>query len=91
MDNKKTLQTAFIFGIFALMFALIVSMLFPFFTVILWTMLLYVLFNPLHKKLVCRLDKNKRFYEAKRHGLAGSFAVGIFLLITQRPWTSCPR
>ncbi len=81
MDNKKTLQTAFIFGLFALMFALIVSMLFPFFTVILWTMLLYVLFNPLHKKCVYRLDKSKRFYEVKRHGLAGSFAVGIFVLI----------
>lgn len=81
MDNKKTLQTIFIFALFALMFALVISMLFPFFTVILWTMLLYVLFNPLHKKLLNKLDKNKRLYEAKRHGLAGIFAVGILMVI----------
>lgn len=81
MDNKKTLQTIFIFALFALMFALIISMLFPFFTVILWTMLLYVLFNPLHKKLLNKLDKNRRLYEAKRHGLAGVFAVGILIVI----------
>ena len=81
MDNKKTLQTLFIFALFALMFALIVSMLFPFFTVILWTMLLYVLFNPLHRKLAGRLDKDKKLYEVKRHGLAGFFAVGIFVVI----------
>ena len=81
MDNKKTLQTLFIFALFALMFALIISMLFPFFTVILWTMLLYVLFSPLHKRLVNRLDKGRRLYEVKRHGLAGFFAVGIFVVI----------
>ncbi len=81
MDNKKTLQTIFIFALFVLMFALIVSMLFPFFTVILWTMLLYVLFNPLHKRLVRRLDAGRRLYEFKRHGLAGVFAVGILVVI----------
>ncbi len=81
MDNKKTLQTIFIFALFVLMFALIVSMLFPFFTVILWTILLYVLFNPLHKQLVRRLDPGRRLYEFKRHGLAGLFAVGILVVI----------
>lgn len=81
MDNKKTLQTIFIFALFALMFALIISMLFPFFTVILWTMLLYVLFNPLHKRLIKKIDKNKKMYDLKRHVLAGTFAVGILLVI----------
>lgn len=81
MDNKKTLQTVFIFALFVLMFVLIVSMLRPFFTVILWTMLLYVLFNPLHGRLEKRLDSSKKLYEIKRHSLAAVFAVGILLLI----------
>ena len=81
MDNKKTLQTIFIYGIFALLFVLILSMLQPFFTVILWTALLYVLLNPLHRKIIAKMDKTKKSFNFKRHLLAGVFAIGIFLVI----------
>lgn len=81
MDNIKTLQTIFIYGLFGLLFFLLMAMLKPFFTVILWAALLYVLFKPLHGKIFRKIDKNKRFFELKRNLLAGAFSVGIFLLI----------
>lgn len=81
MDNKHTLNTIFIFGLFALLFVLLGCMLYPFSTVILWTILIYILTNPLHKKCLNKIDKQKKFYEAKRHALAGGFSIGVFLLI----------
>ena len=81
MDNKRTLQTIFIFALFALLFILIVGMMYPFFTVILWTILLYILLIPLHKRCINKLNPQKRFYQFKRHLLAGIFSVGILLLI----------
>ena len=81
MDNKRTLQTVFIFALFALMFALIIGMLYPFFTVILWTILLYIILNPLHRRCIQKLNKQKKFYEFKRHLLAGFFSLGIILII----------
>ncbi|MBU3849516.1 MAG: AI-2E family transporter [Candidatus Treponema excrementipullorum] len=81
MDNIKTLQTIFIYGLFGLLFFLLMAMLQPFFTVILWAALLYVLFKPLHGKIFKKMDKTKRFFELKRNLLAAAFSVGIFLLI----------
>lgn len=81
MDNKRTLQTVFIFALFAFMFALIVGMMRPFFTVILWTILLYILLNPLHRLCIKRLDEKKRFFQFKRHMLAALFSIGTLLVI----------
>ena len=81
MDNIKTLQTIFIYGLFGLLFFLLMAMLQPFFTVILWAALLFVLFKPLHGKIFKKMDKTKRFFELKRNLLAAAFSVGIFLLI----------
>lgn len=81
MDNKRTLQTIFIFALFAFLFALIVGMMYPFFTVILWTVLLYVLLNPLHRRCINKMNPEKRFFQFKRHLLAGVFSIGILLLI----------
>lgn len=81
MDNKKTLNTFFLFALFALMFVLLISMFYPFFSVILWTILLYILVKPLHSKCVNKLNTQKKFYEMKRHLLAGGFSVGILLFI----------
>lgn len=81
MDNKHTLQTVFIFALFALMFALVVCMLFPFFTVILWTILLYIILNPLHRRCLNRIKKSGKLYNIKRHLLAALFSIGILLII----------
>ena len=81
MDNKTTLQNVFIFGLFILMFAIIIGMMKPFFTVILWTILLYILINPLHFKCIKKLDRTKKSFQFKRHLIAALFSAGTLLLI----------
>ena len=81
MNEKVSLQDIFIFGLFALLFCLIVCMMQPFATVLLWTALLYVLIRPLYLKAIARLNSKTRFFQAKRHLLAGVFAVGTLILI----------
>jgi len=81
VDNKNTLQTIFIFGIFVLFFVLLVAMLYPFSTVILWTELLYILIRPLYMKCTARLDRTSRLYEFRRHVCAAAFSLGTLILI----------
>lgn len=81
MDNKKTLQTVFMYALFALFFILLLKMLHPFFTVILWTALLYIIIHPLFKLCDKHLDTKKKTYKFKRSLLAGAFSVGTMLII----------
>lgn len=81
MDNKKTVQTLFIFALLALFLAACVAMIYPFFTVILWATLLYIIFRPLHSKLLEKIDSRKKFYKLKKNLLAGIFSLAILILI----------
>lgn len=81
MDNKRTLQTIFIYALFALFFVLLIRMFYPFFTVILWTALLYIIIYPLYKKCHNKLNPEKKTYQFKRRLLAGGFSVGTMLII----------
>lgn len=80
MTNKIRLQNIFIFGILAILLALILLMLRPFGTVILWTILLYILIRPLHQRTIKKLKSTKHL-RIKKHFIAGSFAIGTLLLI----------
>jgi hypothetical protein len=46
MDKTHTIQDFFIFGLLILLFVCLVCMLYPFWSVILWTILLYILITP---------------------------------------------
>lgn len=81
MNNKNTLQNIFIFSLFALLFALILCMMKPFATILLWTVLLYILIRPVYIKALSKLRPSGKFFQAKRHLCAGGFAVGTLLLI----------
>jgi predicted PurR-regulated permease PerM len=81
MNHKFTLQTTFLFALFALLFTLVVCILFPFFNVILWAALLYIALSPLHKKFLKKISPAKKSFELKRHLLAASFSIGTLLLI----------
>lgn len=81
MDNKNTLQKVFIFGLFILFFVLIIAMMFPYSTVLLWTALLYVLLKPLYSKCFLKLDQQKKGFNIKSHLLAIGFSVGTLILI----------
>lgn len=83
MDNKNTIQTFFIFALLALFLVACIAMVYPFFTILLWTVFLYVIFRPLHAKWVSKLDRTKKFYKLKKQLIAALFSVGIlFLIIT---------
>lgn len=53
----------------------------PFSSVILWSAVLYILFSPLYKKILQRMNKTKKLYEIKRHALAGFFALGTIAIM----------
>ena len=81
MNNRNTIQTVFIFALLILFLIACVAIISPFFTVILWTALLYVIFRPLHSKCISRIDRTKKFYRLKKNLLAGVFSLGILLVI----------
>jgi len=81
MNTKLTLQNIFIFALFALFFFLIVCMMKPFATVLLWTALLYVLIRPLYLKVVNKLNTTTKFAKLKQNFCAGLFAIGTILVI----------
>lgn len=60
MTHKFSLQTTFLFAIFALLFTLVVCILFPFFNVILWAALFYIALSPLQKMLLKRFNSQKK-------------------------------
>ena len=81
MNKKNTLQTVFIFSLFALLFVLVAAMLYPFYTVILWAIFLYIILFPLYKRILDKMNPEKKFYSAKTKLLSGVFAIGTLILI----------
>ena len=80
--DKSNFQNIFLFALFALLLVAVIAILKPFFSVILWSSLLYILVSPLHRKISNHLNPNKKGYKFKRILLSGSFAVGTILIIT---------
>ncbi|HOF11630.1 MAG TPA: AI-2E family transporter [Treponemataceae bacterium] len=81
MLKKTNLNTIFLFALFALFFVALVGIFYPFFYVILWASLLYILLNPLYKKIQQKITQKKRFLEIKRHALAAIFSIATLILI----------
>ncbi len=81
MNKKNTLQTVFIFSLFALLFVLVAGMLYPFYTVILWGVFLYIILFPLYKWFLDKIKPGKKFYSAKTKLLSGLFSIGTLILI----------
>jgi predicted PurR-regulated permease PerM len=83
IQNKpKTIQTV-VFGALLLLLFLGVCRLFaPFFTVFLWSVLLYLLFLPLHEKITRNMDfSGKTTGFIKKNLIAAAFALGTATLI----------
>ncbi len=72
---RKTLFLAF----FILLLILVARLFYPFMTVLLWAGLVYVLLEPLHRRVSRRRDGSERSSPA-RTGIAGAFALGGVLL-----------
>jgi predicted PurR-regulated permease PerM len=81
-NPPKTIQTI-VFGALLLLLFLVVCRLFaPFFTVFLWSALLYILVLPLHEKVTRKMDfSQKASGLIKKNIIAGAFALGTTILI----------
>jgi predicted PurR-regulated permease PerM len=81
-NSPKAIQ-AVVFGALLLALFLLVCRLFaPFFTVFLWSALLYILILPLHEKVTRRIDFSKKTLGLiKKNIIAGVFAIGTATLI----------
>lgn len=80
METKR-IQTWFFAGLFLVLFLGVTRLLAPFFSVLLWSSLLYVLFSPYYHKIVRRLDQTKRTGQILRNLLAAVFSVLSVVII----------
>jgi predicted PurR-regulated permease PerM len=78
---SKKIQN-YAFGAILILLLLMVCRLFePFFTVLLWSVLLYVLISPLHHRLTRKLDLARTRGKIMKNILAAVFAIGTVVLI----------
>jgi predicted PurR-regulated permease PerM len=79
--SPKNVQN-YVFGIILVALFLVVCRLFsPFFTVLLWSTLLYVLFSPLHQRIIKRVNTRKTGGIVLKNLLAAVFAMGTVVII----------
>lgn len=88
MMQRKQIQSLSLIALLALMIILMGRIFLPYTSVLLWSAVAYILISPLYMKLVRLMDRTKRFFEIKRHLLAGLFAVltvfimaGVFFFV----------
>ncbi|QQO08581.1 AI-2E family transporter [Breznakiella homolactica] len=79
--QPKTIQNWVFGGILVLLFLLVCRLFFPFFSVLLWSCLLYVLFSPLHHRVVRNIDPDTKKGKLLRSLWAGAFSIGTVVLI----------
>jgi predicted PurR-regulated permease PerM len=79
--EAKRIQTWFFGALFLLLFLAVGRILTPFFTVLLWTSLLYVLFSPLYHRIVKHINLNTLTGKILQNLLAGAFSIGSVIVI----------
>ena len=79
--QQRRIQS-YIFAAILILLLLAVARLFaPFFTAILWSTLLYIIFSPLHYRFIKKLDFNTLKGKILRNFWAGVFTLGTLVLI----------
>ncbi len=79
--DKKDIQTWFFWALFLALFIAVLLVFSPFFTVLLWSSLLYVLFSPLYHRIIRSFDLEKRWRGVVRYVLAGIFSILSVVMI----------
>jgi predicted PurR-regulated permease PerM len=80
--ERKSLIQNFSFGaILIILFILVCRLFAPFFTVLLWSVLFYVLFSPLHNHFTSKLDRTKVKGTIFLSVWAAVFSVGTVVII----------
>jgi predicted PurR-regulated permease PerM len=72
----------YVFGVILILLLLVVCKLFvPFFTVLLWSTMFYVLLSPLHHRLINRLDPKSLRGIILKNIYSAAFAIGTVVII----------
>lgn len=79
--QRKQVQSLSLIALLSLMLILMARVFVPYLTVILWSSITYIIISPIHHRLLRRLDRAKPLYEAKRHVIAGVFALGTIVIM----------
>jgi predicted PurR-regulated permease PerM len=81
-NSPKTIQTIVFAAILLLFFLLVCRLFAPFFTVLLWSALLYILISPLHEKVTRNMDFSRKTVGLiQKNVIAAVFAIGTAVLI----------
>jgi predicted PurR-regulated permease PerM len=80
-ENPKLIQNI-VFGVVLVALFLLVCKLFaPFFTILLWSIFLFVIINPLHRRLTKNIDFATRKGRYLKSLFAGMFSIGTAVLV----------
>ncbi|MDR2178571.1 MAG: AI-2E family transporter [Treponema sp.] len=79
--SPPPVQTLVFAAILVIFFVLVCRLFAPFFTVLLWSVLLYVLVSPLHHRLIRKLDFSKASGRFLKNLWAALFALATVILI----------
>jgi predicted PurR-regulated permease PerM len=80
-EETRPIQGFVFMAILVILFILVCRLFAPFFTVLLWSILFYVIFGPLHQRLVVKLDRTKLKGRVIRNIWAVIFSIGTVLLL----------
>ena len=73
---------SYIFGaLLVLLFLAVCRLLAPFFTALLWSTLLYIMINPLHRRLIRNINFDTLKGKILRNLWAGVFTIGTLVII----------
>ncbi len=77
----KRMDSVLFFILFAALFYVTIKLFSPFFNPILWSIILYIMFSPLHKKVMGKLNKKKKGYIFKSKAISILFSLVSVLVI----------
>jgi predicted PurR-regulated permease PerM len=78
---RRTVQNVLFGVILVLLFIAVCRLFVPFFTVLLWSVLVYIIFSPLHHRLIKNLDFSTIKGKILKSLYAGVFALGTVVII----------
>ncbi|MDR2182163.1 MAG: AI-2E family transporter [Treponema sp.] len=79
--SSKSVQNIVFGAILIFLFVLVCRLFAPFFTMLLWSVLFYILFSPLHQSLTACLDRNRLKGKILRNFWAGLFSLATIFII----------
>jgi predicted PurR-regulated permease PerM len=80
-EDARPIQGFVFMVILVVLFVLVCRLFAPFFTVLLWSILFYIILGPLHHRLVAKLDRTKLKGRIFRNIWAVIFSIGTVLIL----------